>query len=82
VGTTSMEVEVQVIAENPITGERTHTNTAYLVYVALDEAGHKVEVPPLIAETEAERQRMEDGRERQAYRIAQSKRHSNQERSR
>ena len=39
VGRTSMEVEVQVEAENPITGERTHTNTAYLVYVALDDAG-------------------------------------------
>src|SRR5689334_4013404 len=38
-GRTSMEAEVQVQAENPITGERTHTNTAYLVYVALDEAG-------------------------------------------
>src|SRR5512147_1145736 len=34
VGKTSMEVEVQVKAENPITGEKTHTNTAYLVYVA------------------------------------------------
>ena len=38
-GRTSMEAEVQVIAENPITGERTHTNTAYLVYVALDDEG-------------------------------------------
>lgn len=82
VGRTSMEAEVHVIAENPITGEQTHTNTAYLVYVALDETGQKVEVPPLIAETEAERQRMEEGRERQAYRLAQSKRHSSQERSR
>src|SRR5688572_2864857 len=36
-GRTSMEAEVQVTAQNPITGERTHTNTAYLVYVALDE---------------------------------------------
>ena len=42
VGRTSMEAEVQVIAENPITGERTHTNTAYLVYVALDEHGKTV----------------------------------------
>src|SRR5512146_2619811 len=34
VGRTSMEVEVHVDAENPITGSRSHTNTAYLVYVA------------------------------------------------
>src|SRR5512133_1809788 len=33
VGRTSMEAEVHVMAENPITGEQTHTNTAYLVYV-------------------------------------------------
>src|SRR5512133_3462700 len=33
VGKTSMEAEVHVMAENPITGEQTHTNTAYLVYV-------------------------------------------------
>ena len=38
-GRTSMEAEVQVQAENPISGERTHTNTAYLVYVALDDNG-------------------------------------------
>jgi uncharacterized protein (TIGR00369 family) len=73
VGHTSMEAEVQVIAENPITGERTHTNTAYLVYVALDENHHPVSVPPLIPETEAQRLRMEEGQARQAYRLAQSK---------
>lgn len=73
VGRTSMEAEVQVIAENPITGERTHTNTAYLVYVALDETGRPVQVPPLIPENEKQRTRMEAGQARQAYRLAQSK---------
>ncbi len=79
VGRTSMEAEVHVIAENPITGAQTHTNTAYLVYVALDEMGRTVEVPSLIPETEAERLRMEEGQERQAYRLAQSKRHASQD---
>ena len=74
VGRTSMEAEVQVTAENPITGECTHTNTAYLVYVALDEKGNPVAVPPLIAENEAQRQRMEEGRARQAYRLEQNHR--------
>jgi uncharacterized protein (TIGR00369 family) len=64
VGRTSIEAEVQVVAENPITGERTHTNTAYLVYVALDENGNPTPVPPLIPETEAQRQRMEDRKAR------------------
>jgi len=70
VGRTSMETEVQVMAENPVTGECTHTNTGYLVYVALDENGRPIPVPPLIPETEAERARMEAGKSRQAYRLA------------
>lgn len=69
-GRTSMEVEVQVIAENPISGQRWHTNTAYLVYVALDEGGHPVSVPALITETEDEKRKMEAGKERQARRLA------------
>jgi uncharacterized protein (TIGR00369 family) len=72
VGKTSMEAEVQVTAENPITGECTHTNMAYLVYVALDEQGQPVEVPRLIPENEQQRHRMEEGKQRQAYRLAQN----------
>ena len=74
VGRTSMEVEVQVVAENPITGECTHTNMAYLVYVALDDQGQPVEVPRLIPENEEQRRRMDEGKERQAYRLAQNRR--------
>lgn len=70
-GRTSMEAEVQVLAENPISGERTHTNTAYLVYVALDEAGRPSAVPTLIAETDDEKARMEKAKERQAHRLKQ-----------
>jgi len=70
-GRTSMEAEVNVLAENPITGERTHTNTAYLVYVALDENGHPVKVPPLRTETELEITRMQKARERQEHRLKQ-----------
>lgn len=70
VGRTSMEAEVHVEAQNPITGERTHTNTAYLVYVALNEQGQPVPVPALIPENEAQRLRMEDGKARQTYRLS------------
>ena len=68
-GRTSMEAEVQVIAENPITGERTHTNTAYLVYVALDDEGRPTSVPGLMAETEEEKSRMQKAAERQERRL-------------
>jgi uncharacterized protein (TIGR00369 family) len=45
VGTTSMEVRVEVTAETLLTGEARLTNTAYLVYVALDLEGRKTVVP-------------------------------------
>ncbi len=73
VGRSSMEVEVQVVAENPITGQRSHTNTAYVVYVALDDNACPVSVPPLIAETADEKQRQVDARRRQAHRLAEQK---------
>lgn len=69
-GRTSLEAEVQVTAENPVTGECTHTNTAYLVYVALGDQGKPANVPPLTAETDEDRARMEKGRERQQRRVA------------
>ena len=66
-----MEATVEVHAEDPVTGEQTHTNTAYLVYVALDDKGRPTPVPPLQAETEEEKQRMERAKERQERRLKQ-----------
>jgi uncharacterized protein (TIGR00369 family) len=68
VGRTSMESEVRVVAENPILGSQTVTNMAYLVYVALDERGRPIPVPPLLPQTEEEQARCEAGRLRQEYR--------------
>jgi uncharacterized protein (TIGR00369 family) len=68
-GRTSMEVTVEVHAENPVTGEQTHTNTAYLVYVALDDEGRPTSVPKLHAETEEDKQKMEQAKERQERRL-------------
>ena len=68
-GRTSLEAEVHVIAENPVTGEQTHTNTAYLVYVALDDEGKPTSVPPLMAETADEQRKMTDALERQERRL-------------
>jgi acyl-CoA hydrolase len=70
-GRTSMEATVEVIAENPLTGERTHTNTAYLVYVALDDEDRPTLVPPVKAETEEDRRKMEQAQERQERRLKQ-----------
>ncbi len=71
VGETSMEVRVRVTAEDPISGKRSHANTAYLVYVALDGEGRPTPVPRLITETAEEERRQKAGAGRQAYRLEQ-----------
>jgi acyl-CoA hydrolase len=45
---TSMEIGVKVFSENVLTGERKHTTTAYVTFVAIDENGRPRPVPPLI----------------------------------
>jgi uncharacterized protein (TIGR00369 family) len=70
VGNTSLEVGVRVEAEDIRTGEKHHTSTAYLVFVALDEHGKPTKVPPLIVETEAERRRQAHARIRRETRKA------------
>lgn len=72
-GRTSMEITVNVIAENLLTGDRTHTNSAYLVYVALDDRGKPTPVPPLTPETDEEVRRFADGQKRQEHRISQKR---------
>ncbi len=69
VGRTSMEVQIEVQAENSMTGQRWHTNTAYAVYVALDDSGKPIAVPALIAETEEEKRRQSEALQRQARRL-------------
>ena len=69
VGRSSMETRVVVQAENVLAGTITHTNTAYIVYVALGENGRSTPVPSLICETEEEKARLERAAARQAYRL-------------
>ena len=70
VGHTSVEVLVTVEAENPLNGERVETNSAFFVYVALDDNGRPTPVPRLICETEQERKHMAAGEKRQRYRLS------------
>ncbi len=62
VGQTSMEVGVRVEAENLMTGEVRHTNSAYLTLVSLGENRKPKPVPGVVAETEDEKRRFEEGR--------------------
>ncbi|MCA9936673.1 MAG: acyl-CoA thioesterase [Anaerolineales bacterium] len=69
VGRTSMEARVLVTAENVLTGEVTHTNTAYFVYVALDENGRPTPAPSLICETDEEHERLARAEKRRQLRL-------------
>lgn len=68
VGRTSMEVRVEVSAENPLERNERVTNMAYLVYVALDVDGRPTEVPGIDFDSDEERARAEQARARQDYR--------------
>src|SRR5579864_3482702 len=68
---TSMEVGVEVYSENAMTGERKHTTTAYVTFVAIDEHTRcpKV-VAPLILKTAEERRRFREASKRREVRLA------------
>ncbi len=70
VGRTSMEVGVRVESENLLTGERRHTSTAYLTYVALDGHSQALPLPPMILETEEEKRRNREAKVRRETRLA------------
>lgn len=68
-GHTSMEVGVKIIAENVLSGEKRHTNSCYITYVALDDQGVPTEVPAILPETADERRRYDRAAQRRASRL-------------
>src|SRR5436305_3632786 len=60
---TSMEVGVKVETETLMTGVKLHTCSAYLTFVALDEKGKAIAVPPVIPESEEEKRRFREAGE-------------------
>ena len=68
---TSLEVGVEVYSENVLTGERKHTTTAYVTFVAIDQYTRKPKpVPPLILKTAEERKRFREAAQRRKMRLA------------
>ena len=67
VGRTSMEVRVDTFMES-LEGIRTLVNTAYLVFVALDDQNRPIPVPRLILETDQEKAEFKNGARRQSLR--------------
>jgi acyl-CoA hydrolase len=68
---TSMEVGVEVYSENVLTGERKHTTSAYVTFVAIDEKTLQPKaVRPLIVKTSEEKRRYREAAERRKTRLA------------
>ena len=65
---TSMEVGVKVWVENYLQDNCQHVSSAYLTFVAVDAGGRKMQVPPVIPETDEQRRRYEDAGRRHELR--------------
>lgn len=57
--TSSMEVFIDVYVEDAVTGQKTKCNEAIFTFVAIDQNGAPLPVPPVIPETEEEKRRYE-----------------------
>ncbi len=68
---TSMECGAKVFSENLETGERKHTSSAYLTFVALDENKKPMQVSPVDPETEDEKRRWKGAEIRREFRMRQ-----------
>ena len=66
---TSMEVGVKVMVEDLASGEVRHTSSAYLTFVAIDAAGNRIPIPPVVPETEEEKRRYEEAARRREVRL-------------
>ncbi|MDF1539850.1 MAG: acyl-CoA thioesterase [Candidatus Thorarchaeota archaeon] len=69
VGRTSMEVEVRVTSEDPITAEIRKTCRAFITYVAVSSEGVPMEVPRLDLRSVEEKKRYEQAQKRRAERL-------------
>lgn len=66
---TSLEVQVDVFCEESLTGDRRLTSRAFLTFVAVDESGNRVPVPPLLVEDANDEEVCRQARERRERRL-------------
>lgn len=69
VGKTSLEVGVEVHAENPASGKRVLTTDALITYVAINPEGRPIKAPPLMPESKEEKRRFEEAKKRRENRL-------------
>lgn len=70
----SLEIGVEVEAEDCTTGERRHCCSALLTFTAIDESFRPRPIPPLEITSDLERARQAEGEARRAERLAQRRR--------
>lgn len=73
---TSLEVQVDVFAEESLTGKRQLTSRAYLTFVAIDAEGNRVPVPPLLVETADDERVCAEARARREQRLKRRAEHA------
>ena len=73
VGKTSMEIGVRVESEEITSGNRRHTNSCYLTFVAVDQNGRPVPIPGLRPETDDQRRRYDAAQQRRRRRLEERK---------
>lgn len=71
VGRTSLEVTIEIHAQNLQTSDKRHTNTARVTMVAIDSNGKPVAVPGLLPESRDEKIRFLEGKVRRELRLEQ-----------
>jgi len=76
----SMEIGLQLRAENPLSDEEHHSASAYVTMVALDNEGRAVKVPEIIIGTDEEKRRYRQAGERREQRLKAKKTAEKQER--
>lgn len=67
---TSLEVGVKIFSENFLSGERKHTTSAYVTFVAIDENRQPRTIRPLILENDEDRRRYVEAAQRREIRLA------------
>ena len=70
--TSSMEIAMQVWAENLRTGDRRLCTRSFYTFVSVDADGKPIPVPEIIPETELEKERYRQAEERRAFRLSMS----------
>ena len=68
-GKTSMELEVAVEAENPLTAQRQTTCVAHLTFVAIDALGTPIPVPRVVPQSKSEKSRFTSAKKRKQERL-------------